>query len=196
MARYEMLTKSGYNFYDMASALQKGIRRGDFNLAGVAARELLGKYNKYLWKRLLIISAEDCYGIMTKEIVALYHAYQECEGGKGEGGGIFVAKAVMLLCMALKNRDACYFACNFMNDEATINPEDIPVTDFSDCSLLDDKIPDYVYDCHTLKGKRSGKTVRDMIIDEQEALQPKQMGLFDDADWAPFLKTQNLPPVR
>ena len=189
---YQMLTKHGYNFYDMASALQKGIRRGDFNLAGFAANELLDKYRKYLWKRMLIISAEDCYGIMTKEIIALQQADDYC----GKKDSIFVAKAVMLLCMALKNRDACYFACNFMSDDTPINPDDIPVTGFDDCELPNGRIPDYVFDCHTSTGKRMGRNVRDMIISEQKALNPKQVSLFDSEDWAPFLEKQGLPPVK
>ena len=61
---FEMLTRSGYNFYDMSSMLQKAIRRGNYELAGFAANELSGRYRNYLWKRLLIISAEDGYDIV------------------------------------------------------------------------------------------------------------------------------------
>jgi len=188
---YNLTTRSGYNFFEMASALQKGIRRGDFNLAGFAAHELIEKYRKYLWKRLLVISAEDCYGIMTKEIVALERA-DEITGGKD---AIFVAKGIMLLCMALKNRDACYFACNFMTDDYTVDPADIDCREIADCTLTDGRIPDYVYDCHTSKGKRMGRTVRDMIKTEQAALEPKQLGFFDDEDWAPFLTKAGLNPL-
>ena len=58
----------------MSSMIQKAIRRCDIPHAAYAANELGGKYRKYLWKRLLTVSAEDCYGIMTKEIVALQQA--------------------------------------------------------------------------------------------------------------------------
>jgi len=186
-----MTTRSGHNFFEMASALQKGIRRGDFNLAGYAAHELIEKYRKYLWKRLLIISAEDCYGIMTKEIVAL----EQADGATGGKDAIFVAKAIMLLCMALKNRDACYFACNLMTGDHTIDPADIEHIELGDCELTDGRLPDYVYDCHTSRGKRMGRTVRDMIKAEQEALQPKQINFFDNEDWAPYLTEQGLSPL-
>jgi len=179
---YQSLTKSGHDFYDMASALQKGIRRGDYNLAGYAANELIGKYRAFLWKRLLIISAEDCYGIMTKEIVALKEA-DEMAGNKDH---IFAAKAIVLLCMALKNRDADYFACNFMHASKPINPEDIKHTPLSECELPGGEIPDYVHDCHTFTGKQMGKTVRNMVHDEQKALNPLQLNLFDNESWEPF----------
>ena len=42
------------------------------------------------------------------------------------------------------------------------------------------KVPDYAFDCHTLKGKRAGKTKVDFFREEQKALKPFQPGLFDD----------------
>lgn len=71
MGRPQLYTKNGHSMYDMVSLLQKAIRRGDVEIAGYAANELRGRYNAYLWRRLLAISAEDCYGIMTKEIEAM-----------------------------------------------------------------------------------------------------------------------------
>lgn len=65
---YDLRTLHGHNMYDCASMLQKAIRRCNPNLAGYAAYELFGNYHTYMWKRLVVISAEDCYGIMTKEI--------------------------------------------------------------------------------------------------------------------------------
>lgn len=189
MAEYKMITKNGYNFYDMASLLQKAIRRGEFNYAGFAAKELAGSYRKYLWKRLLIISAEDCYGIVTKEIVALKIADDMCSNNNGEKGDIFICKAIVLLCMCLKNRDACYFGCNFFREDV-LDPKEIPFENFdiNECKLKENKIPDWVFDVHTLTGKIRGKTINDMIVDEQKALSPKQEGMFDNASWDNFLK--------
>jgi hypothetical protein len=42
------------------------------------------------------------------------------------------------------------------------------------------KTPDYAFDCHTLKGKRKGKTKADFFREEQKALRPFQPGLFDE----------------
>ena len=163
---YQMITPKGHNFYDMASMLQKSIRRGKIELAAYAANELKTKWRNYLWKRMLVISAEDCYGVITKEI----------------------SKALVLLCQARKNRDACYLACNYMSMDDTIPEDEIEHVDLeTEERLKDYEIPKWVFDVHTLKGKIAGKTINDMIIEEQAALQPKQIGLFDYADWNNFL---------
>lgn len=90
--------------------MQNAIRKGDYELAGYAMWELLPEYTPYLRKRLLVISAEDCFGVITKEILSL------CEVGDEES----LTKALSLLCLAKKNRDADYFVCNLMlNDKPT-----------------------------------------------------------------------------
>jgi replication-associated recombination protein RarA len=58
------LTKRGYEFGEVSSAMQKAIRRGDTRLAGYWALELWASgYGNYVWKRLLTVSAEDCWGM-------------------------------------------------------------------------------------------------------------------------------------
>ena len=49
---YDLRTQRGYDFYEVASALQKSIRRGDAKLAGYMALELFPRYAEYCWKRL------------------------------------------------------------------------------------------------------------------------------------------------
>ena len=196
MNDYQMYTKSGYNFYDIASMLQKAIRRGKFEEAGFAAKELAYSYRTFLWKRLLIISAEDCYGIITKEIVGLKLADDICSKGSGEKGDIFISKAIVLLCLAKKNRDACYFSCNFFlpDDLVVEKPElmsEYDDFDINKCMLPENKVPDWVFDCHTLKGKMKGKTINDMIIEEQKNLYPLQLSLFDDAPWDNYLEWEH-----
>lgn len=193
--RYNPTTKHGYSMYTMSSMLQKAIRRGDLNHAGYAANELFGGYNAYLWKRLLTISAEDCYGIMTKEIIALKQAEDiVCGNKKGyDRDQLFVAKAITLLCLARKNRDGCYVACNFMIPDRTLRPDEIPdekTVDISECHLGVDGIPDWVFDIHTREGRAAGKTDLDMTISEQEALEPKQLSLFDNASWGTYYDSE------
>ena len=187
MERFNPMTDGGYNMYTMSSMLQKAIRRGDVNHAAFAAKELRGRYPDYLWRRLLVISAEDCYGIITKEIIGLKIADDTVNKGKKgyDRDSIFISKAVLLLCLARKNRDACFVACNFLRGERQMKPEEIPdfyLTDVDEAELNDD-IPEWVFDVHTLEGKRRGKTGVDMIRDENEALEPRQMSIFDMADW-------------
>ena len=67
-------TKNGYNMYDMSSMLQKAIRRSDIPYASYAARELYFGFRPMMWNRLLTISAEECLGIITREIATLNQA--------------------------------------------------------------------------------------------------------------------------
>ncbi len=107
---YQMLTRTGRSFWEVTSAMQNAIRKGDYDVAGYSMWELLPEYKSYLRKRLLVISAEDCFGVLTKEILAL------CDIGDEES----LTKALALLCLAKKNRDADYFVCNLMlNDNPT-----------------------------------------------------------------------------
>jgi hypothetical protein len=180
---YELLTKNGHSFFDMAAMLQGAIRRADYPRAGYAANELFYKYRGYLWKRLLIISAEDCYGIITKEIIALKQA-EEAMGDKAKTETIFISKAITLLCYCRKNEDADYFACNLMNSETPIPDDQIEHIPVEQCELENGRIPSWVYNWHTRKGREMGKDVVDQIVGRQKNLTPHQPGLFDDEDWS------------
>ena len=174
---YQLRTTRGYDFYEVASAMQKAIRRADAKVAGYFALELWHSgYVEYVWRRLFTISAEDCYGIITTEIESLYKAYLFInEKAKEPKGRIFVSKAVLLLCDARKNRDADHLS-NLVYDR-------------NDCDVekwLDDvrkspiPVPEYTFDVHTKKGKAKGRTKADFFRDELEALKPREKGLFDD----------------
>lgn len=185
--RMKLLTKNGHSLFDIASLLQKSIRRGDERWAGYAVNELRGRYNTYLWKRLLIISAEDCWGIITKEIMALQQADEYFNKGKSgyDRNGEFLSKATTLLLKAYKNRDSDWFACNLIQSEETLDIKSYLNLEETD-TFVKENLPEYAYDCHTLVGKRKGLTKHDMIRDEQEALFPKIKGDFDDRDWDNF----------
>jgi hypothetical protein len=51
-------------------------------------------------------------------------------------------------------------------EEARLSPENIP-------------LPDYTFDCHTIRGKKKGKTKDDFFRDEFAALDPREQGEFD-----------------
>lgn len=173
----QIRTKNGYDFYEVSSALQKSIRRADARTAGYFALELWHSgYVDYVWKRLFTISAEDCYGLITSEIESLFKAY--CfinEKAKEPKGRVFLSKAVLLLCSCRKNRDADHLS-NLVYDRKDADVE----------KWLDDvrkspmPIPEYTYDCHTMRGKVRGKTKKDFFQAELEALRPREKGLFDD----------------
>lgn len=182
--KQELKTQRGYDFYKVASALQKSIRRGDVRVAGYMALELFPYYSEYCWKRLLTISAEDCYGVITKEIKALYDSFQIINKGKKASerkGRIFISKAVILLCTQPHSRDADILS-NYVYDEMRgLSEQDIQkyMEDVRD-EYID--IPKYAIDVHTREGKKQGKTKKEFFVEEEKALAYKQVSLFDDID--------------
>lgn len=182
----EMMTAKGYSFYEVTSAMQKAIRRGDLKLAGFWAIELtMSGYAQYTWKRLLTISAEDCWGILTKEIQALYQSYElvydaQKKAGKAKPGTarIFIAKAVVLLCMAKKSRDADHLT-NLIYDRCAIDEKALDA-DIEAARQNMEKLPEYTFDCHTKRGRIRGKTKDDFFQEEFTALSPREPGLLDD----------------
>ena len=174
-------TKRGYEFGEVSSAMQKAVRRADTRLAGYWALELWASgYGNYVWKRLLTVSAEDCWGILTQEVKALHDSYALVNANvpaKQAKGRIFISKAVILLCAAKKNRDADHLQ-NFVYDQCAGLDADKLAADLQKAGR--EKIPDYAFDCHTQKGRKMGKTKAEFFRDEQAALEPFQPGLFDD----------------
>lgn len=175
---YNLRTKRGYDFYECASAMQKAIRRKDCKTAGFFAIELWESgYRDYVWKRLFTISAEDCWGVITKEIEALWQGHELVnKNAKEPKGRVFVSKAVVILCMADKSRDADHLS-NFVYDRGTEEEYEKWIEDVRREPV---QIPEYTFDCHTMKGKKRGMTKEQFFKDEYEALKPRQAGLFDN----------------
>lgn len=185
---YDLRTKRGYDFYKVSSSLQKAIRRGDVRLAGYFALELFPDYSEYCWKRLLTVSAEDCYGPITKEIKALYDSFHIVNKGKKKenlGGRIFISKAVILLCTHPKSRDADILSNYIYDKKRSLTDEQIEAY-MEDVREERIPIPEYAYDVHTMEGKRRGKTKADFFVEEEQALEYKQMSLFDDINLAAY----------
>lgn len=123
----QLRTTRGYDFGEVASAMQKAIRRGDARSGGYWVIELFESgYFNYVWKRLLTISAEDCWGILTQEVAALHAAFQTVNTTKTKDGNargrIFIAKAVILLASAKKSRDADHLT-NLIYDAQAMDGE-------------------------------------------------------------------------
>lgn len=173
----KITTTRGYDFFECSSAMQKAIRRGDAKVAGYFALELwASNYRDYVWKRLFTISAEDCYGLITTEIEALWQGHELVNKSASEPKGrIFVSKAVLLLCEARKTRDADHLQ-NFVYDKELIDVEQW----IEDIRREPVPIPEYTFDVHTSKGRKRGRTKAEFFRDEYEALHPRQKGLFDD----------------
>lgn len=178
----QLRTIRGYNFGEVSSAMQKALRRADARLAGYWALELWASgYSLYVWKRLLTVSAEDCWGILTAEVKALHDSYlvvNEGRPAKSHKGRIFISKAVILIALSKKSRDADHLQ-NFVYDLRHGLSEETLANDLNESGEYV-PIPDYAFDCHTSKGKRSGATKAKFFVDEQLALFPREPGLFDD----------------
>ncbi len=173
MQQQHLTTTRGYQLSDVASALQKAIRRGDARVAGYFCIELFeSRYTAYAWRRLLTISAEDCAGLVTQEVKALHDAWTLIDKQQKERGRVFLAKAVVLLCRAAKSRDADHLTNLVYDGEA--------VDELTEARQHPEPIPDYAYDCHTAEGKLRGKTKREFFLEEHDALTPRTLGLFDD----------------
>ena len=169
-------TVRGYDFFEVSSAMQKAIRRADAAVAGYFALELwTSGYRDYVWKRLFTISAEDCYGVITKEIEALWQGHERVnKGSKEPKGRIFVSKAVILLCECRKCRDADHLQ-NFIYDKLLIDADEW----LEDVRQNPIPIPSYTFDVHTRRGKKMGRTKEEFFRDEYESLNPREKGLFD-----------------
>ena len=176
--RPPLVTKGGRDFFEVPSLSQKSLRRGDLVYAARAVDELLPRYANYCWNRLLIVSAEDCAEMVTAEIVGLYDAWLKVMENTNPNAKrpamasrVFLLKAIVLLAKCQHSRDA---------DELGLLVVDrLPDADFdaaiAECEaavVSDDDwlIPHYVYDVHTRRGKRQGKTRTHFIRDEHEAL--------------------------
>lgn len=116
MGKEQCITRHYHNMFEVSSMIQKSIRRQDYDHAYYAANELIPKYRNYLWKRLLTVSAEDCFDLVTHKVVEYRKKDDETSDKR------YIALAVSTLLKARKNRDADYFACNLFNsrDEADI----------------------------------------------------------------------------
>jgi replication-associated recombination protein RarA len=168
--------------------MQKAIRRGDVKLAGYFAIELWKSgYGAYAFNRLLTISAEDCAGIVTTEIFCLALSHDRVNKRttkENRQGRVFLSKAVIILCEALKNRDADHLT-NFVYDRKFWISDEMIEEYFNEVRRDNDKesmpIPDYALDVHTRRGKILGKTKVDFVKEEIAALVPKDPDSMFDA---------------
>jgi replication-associated recombination protein RarA len=174
----QLKTTRGYALLEVASALQKAVRRGDARLAGYWAIELFESgYREYTWRRLLTISAEDCWGVITHEVEALFRSWQFIDRQKKGGGRVFVAKAAILLSQAAKCRDADHLT-NLVYDKNAVDSQQVEA-DLAEARKATESIPEYAFDCHTMQGKRAGRTKAEFFVEEHDALAPRVPGLFD-----------------
>ena len=154
-----MTTPGGHLCGEVASALQKSIRRGLEQEALYWASELdLAGYPDYVFRRLRIIASEDvgmADPMVAVQVRALSLNFAEqrkhnktSKSGTRSGKRLFLAQAVMVLCRARKSR---------MVDHAVM-----AVWEGERPRL---EVPDWALDKHTARGRKLGRG-EDHFFDE------------------------------
>lgn len=144
---YEIKTRNGYDFFEVASAFQKSIRRCDEKYSMFWAVELYeSNYQKYAWKRMLIMASEDV-GLgdpnCIANMVALKASYDYLVSlnDKHKPEKLPFTQAVLYLTHCKKSRYVDLAISVYWDKNATEKLE----------------VPDYVFDMHTRKGKSMGR---------------------------------------
>lgn len=143
---FQRLTKKGYDFYEVASAFQKSIRRGLLEDAMYWGIELYeSSYEEYAWKRMVIMASEDV-GLgepsCIVQIMALKESFDYLTMRRDMGAKkLPFTQAIAVLVKSRKSR--------FIDHAITVywqqNREEIK------------PIPDWAYDMHTRRGKAMGR---------------------------------------
>ena len=151
-----MKTKNNLDAYEVISALQKDIRRGNEESAMHWALELCPRYEYWMWQRLIVIAHEDI-GIANPEVLGLIPAMRESYmefRRRGRGAvRLVLANAILLLARSPKSRLADHFQC-------AVNQDMLHGTHFP--------IPDYALDIHTRRGKAKGRGMTHFLTEGTE----------------------------
>ncbi len=142
---YDMRTKGGYEFDEVASALQKSIRRGMEYDALYWAFELFESgYWKYVFRRLTVIAMEDVGWSNPMAVTQMLLVNDLVQQSKTPVEGHLLAYVVIGLVRSVKSREADE-AYNFVHEMRKQERKDIP---------------DYAIDKHTKQGKARGRDLR------------------------------------
>ena len=175
---FEQKTVNGYFAHEVASAMQKEIRRCNPEAAMYWASELfLSNFDNYCWKRLEIIMVEDV-DITQTGLFADIHALrmtaaagrkERREGRPDERESLCLMAAVTRLACARKSRINC---------NATVFYTQMPRQDLR-------PIPDYALDRHTFAGKRKGRDWEHFFV---EGAAIEQDGQLTNEEDDPYLE--------
>jgi replication-associated recombination protein RarA len=180
----DRVTPGGFLCGEVASALQKAIRRGNEREALFWASELdLAGFGNYVWKRLRIIASEDVGLADTDAVIAvrvLYDNWQEAKRAKNEDPlPLFLAHAVLVLVRAAKSGIAVHAVMAFwMGDRAAMGME----------------IPDHALDMHTARGRQMGRG-KQHFLDEAGRLEGETLpDPYLDEGASAWLRPKNSKP--
>jgi replication-associated recombination protein RarA len=175
----ELKTVNGYPADEVISALQKEIRRGNFESATFFGLELIESGNIFenkFWERILVISVEDVADPNVIPIISsLRTHYYLLESAKEGDRSMQAIKAIQVLCEAKKDRiiDEIKGYLKVKRREENYRPE----------------IPDYAIDMHTKRGKERG---RDKLNFLQESSKVNNLVENKNKKYADFLLDHEL----
>lgn len=139
-------TSQGYDIFEVLSALQKCIRRGDEQQA-VYWAAILEPFNaKMVWNRLRVIASEDigpANPMATLVVDVLEKNYDDAVRRKSDSCRLFLVHAVLFLARSSKSRTV----------------DDLLITVYGSIKFenLKLEIPDCALDMHTARGKMMGR---------------------------------------
>lgn len=146
---YELKTINKFDYYEVISAFQKSIRRGDEENAVFWGVELFESgYIGHLWNRIFIIASEDI-GLaednFVGKIIALKQSYDYLEKHRPKkvSKNLVLLQTIITLVRAKKSRyvDLAYSVYWSEHNNIAINK----------------KIPDFAFDMHTKQGRIYGR---------------------------------------
>ncbi|MDQ0592179.1 replication-associated recombination protein RarA [Chryseobacterium ginsenosidimutans] len=149
---YQLKTQSGINFFTCSSAFQKFVRRGMEHEALWFGTELyISGYEEYVWFRMRVMVCEDV-GLanpqLTARIQSLYQVYLDFKKKKNKHGPerLPFVNALLLLVRSEKSRIVDNILCEYIFLRETIEVPNLDKPEY-----------DFVWDMHTLKGKKMGR---------------------------------------
>ena len=143
LKKYDVPTTSkGYNMFELLSALQKDIRRGNEYEAEYWTTKLESLNHKALWNRLRVIASEDI-GLADPHasliVNVLEKQYDAAVADNNDSSRLFLVHAVLYLARSPKSRIVDNLLSVVYNEEERL------------------EIPDYALDKHTIRGKKMGR---------------------------------------
>ena len=152
---YQIRTRKGYDFFQVASAFQKSIRRCDEQQSTFWGIELYESgYQSYAWKRMVIMASEDV-GLgdpdVIVKIMALKESYEFLAAKKERAlpERLPFMHAILLLTRCKKSRYVDHAITYYWQTHNEKNME----------------MPDYAYDMHTRQGKAMGRGLKHFYED-------------------------------
>lgn len=160
-APYRIKLIDNYEFDEVASAMQKCIRRGlEYDACWWAFVLHQSGYHKYMWRRLLIIASEDI-GNATPDTVILVTSLQQnyqfaisAANRSKNDALVFPFQAITYMCRATKTREA----------DSLVN---LIKTEYGQGKRLE--VQDFALDYHTKRGRAKLGNWQDGMKEEIDA---------------------------